>query len=119
MTDRGDLPGPEECGWGETYPGVGKAAGCNLARDGKVRRLRPSYPALRHVDEVSTGVTYPAPRSPTRCGSLPGDEKDAMGATDLPGPETCGWGATVEKSRRGANRLPGAEKLGGVRPLTP
>jgi len=54
-----------------------------------------------------------------RCGSLPGDEKDAMGATDLPGPETCGWGATVEKSRRGANRLPGAEKLGGVRPLTP
>lgn len=53
-----------------------------------------------------------------RCGSLPGDEKDAMGASGLPGPETCGWGATVEKSR-GATDLPGAEKLGGVRPLTP
>lgn len=51
--------------------------------------------------------------------SLPGDEKDAMGATDLPGPETCGWGATVKKSRRGATHLPGAEKLGGVRPLAP
>ncbi len=39
MTDPGDLPGPEGCGWGGTYPGVVKAAGCNLARDGKVRGL--------------------------------------------------------------------------------
>lgn len=54
-----DLPGPEECGWGETYPGVGKAAGCNLARDGKVRRLRPSYPAVKNVSTGCDRVTRP------------------------------------------------------------